>query len=104
MNAGYTLNFVKNGMETIERITDDVPDLILVNLGLLDVPGHLVIIKLKQMPKTQDIPYILYTSQSSVDAPLAKMIRKVAGINVVCSADSNILLGEAKRALQKTTP
>ena len=63
--AGYMVNPAQNGTEGIERIAATVPDIALVNLGLVDISGDLVILKLKMMAKTQDVKYILYTEISA---------------------------------------
>ena len=60
-NAGFTVNVAQNGTDGIERIAAGVPDIVLVNLGLQDISGDLVILKLKMMAKTQDVKFILYS-------------------------------------------
>ncbi len=81
LSAGYMVNPAQNGTEGIERIACNVPDVALVNLGLADISGDMVILKLKMMAKTQDIKYILYTEKSAERASIAQKIGDKEGID-----------------------
>ena len=81
LSAGYMVNPAQNGTEGIERIASTVPDVAIVKLGLVDIPGDLVILKLKKMAKTQDVKYILYTEKSAERADIAKRIGDKEGID-----------------------
>jgi hypothetical protein len=45
----------------IERMVKDVPDVAIVHLGLADIAGDLVILRLSQMARTMEVKFILYT-------------------------------------------
>ena len=79
--AGYMVNPAQNGTEGIERIAGTVPEVALVNLGLVDISGDLVILKLKRMAKTQNVKCILYTERSAEKANIAKRIGEKEGID-----------------------
>ena len=81
LSAGYMVNPAQNGIEGIERIANIVPDIALVKLGLVDIPGDLVILKLKMMAKTQDVKYILYTEKIAERADIAQRIGEKEGID-----------------------
>ena len=81
LSAGYTVNPAQNGTEGIERISTAVPEAALVKLGLVDIPGDMVILKLKMMAKTQDIKYILYTDKGAEKADIADKIGAKEGID-----------------------
>lgn len=81
LSAGYIVNPAQNGTEGIERIAGNVPDIALVNLGLVDISGDMVILKLKMMAKTQDVKYILYTEKSAERASIAQKIGDKEGID-----------------------
>ena len=81
LSAGFMVNPAQNGTEGIERIANTVPDVALVKLGLLDIPGDMVILKLKYMAKTQDVKYILYTDKRAEAATIAKKISEKAGVD-----------------------
>jgi len=81
LSAGYMVNPAQNGTEGIERIAQTVPDVALVKLGLVDIPGDLVILKLKKMAKTGNVKYILYTEKSAYSATIAGKIGDKEGID-----------------------
>lgn len=60
LNADYTVIPARNGAMAIERMVKDVPDVALVHLGLSDIAGDIVILRLSQMAKTMDVRFILY--------------------------------------------
>ncbi len=80
LNAGYIVNPAHSGTDGIERIANTMPDVALVKLGLLDIPGDMVILKLKYMAKTQDIKCILYTDKSAEKAAIAQKVGIKEGI------------------------
>ena len=50
------------GSAGVSAAKSDVPDLILLDLMLPDMPGHDVIEKLKSSPETKDIPIIIFSN------------------------------------------
>jgi DNA-binding response OmpR family regulator len=62
LNADYTVIPAKRGSEGIEKMMKDVPDVALVQLGLTDLAGDIVIFRLSQMAKTKDVKFVLYTA------------------------------------------
>jgi len=81
LNAGYMVNPAQNGTEGIERVSHTVPDVALVKLGLVDISGDMVILKLKMMAKTQDVKYILYTEKSAERTSITQKIGEKEGID-----------------------
>ncbi|MFC1589904.1 response regulator [Candidatus Omnitrophota bacterium] len=104
LNAGYVVNSAKSGIATIEKVMADLPDLIVINLGLSDLPGDLVVAKLRQMPKTMDIPFVLYVSNGGqLDLAVTEKICKRVGLkNLTESNDPGILLEKAEAVLQES--
>jgi DNA-binding response OmpR family regulator len=68
LNAGYAVNSAHSGAEAIERISEDVPNIALIKLGLQDIGGDLVITRLRHMAKTANVEYILYAQAGDVSA------------------------------------
>ena len=62
LNADYTVVPAKSGTAGIEKMMKDVPDVALVQLGLTDMSGDIVIFRLNQMARTKDVKFVLYTS------------------------------------------
>ena len=53
---GYQdVEIISAGVEALEKMMDDPPDIALVNLALVDIPGDLLIFKLQQFIKTQNV-------------------------------------------------
>jgi len=80
LDAGYLVHMVHSGTEAIEHIFTMVPEIALISFGLHDISGDAVIAKLKKMPKTQDVKFILYTEDKPEKAIIAQEMSKNAGI------------------------
>lgn len=102
-NAGYVVISSRTGAAVIERALLEPPDLILLKLGLPDLPGDIVATKLKQMPKTMDIPLILYTpSNPDLNYDVINQICRKIGIRDLIELDNSAtLLRESKLLLSK---
>jgi DNA-binding response OmpR family regulator len=59
-DAGYKTDIAGNGVSGIEKIMDEPPDLALIKLGLADISGDLVILRLQQIARTRKTSTILY--------------------------------------------
>lgn len=79
--SGYIVNPASNGAEGIERIAYTVPDVAVVNLGLIDIPGDMVILKIKNIAKTQNVKCILYTKRSAEKVTIAEKIGEKEGVD-----------------------
>ena len=93
LNAGYVVNPARNGTEAIERISATVPDVALIKLGLVDIPGDMVILKLKHMAKTQNVKFILYTDKTAEKGIVSEKIGQKEGIDsfIAYSDPSNLV-------------
>ncbi len=84
INAGYNVTAARSGMEAVDKIMADLPEMILMKLGLPDLSGDLLAAKLKQIPRTADIPVVLYTPyKSTIDQTVAEKICEKAGVKLV---------------------
>lgn len=81
LSAGYVVHLVHSGTEAIEHIFSMVPDVAIINFTLNDIPGDAVIAKLKKMPKTQDVKFILYTEDTPEKAIVAQELGKKEGVD-----------------------
>lgn len=57
-DLGHTALVAKNGREAI-ALASEVPDVIILDLGLPDVHGYEVVRRLHADPKTRDIPIVI---------------------------------------------
>lgn len=93
LNAGYMVNSARSGMGAIEKLMSDLPDIMLIKLGLPDISGDLVCVKLKQMPRTCDIPFLLYTEKENIlDRAVVKKICEIIKAELIETDDPEALL------------
>lgn len=104
LNAGFVVNPAQSGMEAIERVSATVPDIALIKLGLTDIAGDLVILKLKKMAKTEDVKFILYTEHTGDKLAIVEGLSKKEGIDrFVAYRSPNDLIDAVNEVLKKET-
>ena len=81
LESGYMVNSAQSGASAIKRITMDVPDIVVVSLGLNDIAGDVVVGKLKRLEGTKNIKYVLYTSRSGDKAKVTQKISEKDGVD-----------------------
>ncbi len=104
LNAGYIVQSAPSALVAFEKIMMDTPDLIAIKLGLPDISGDLVCMKLKQMPKTMDIPVLLYMPPNlAFDRAAVKSICRVIDTELIETNDTGVLLNKGKEVLAVRT-
>ncbi|MDE1920549.1 MAG: response regulator [Candidatus Omnitrophica bacterium] len=81
LNVGYVVNSVANGVDAIEYIYGNLPDVVLIKLALPGISGDAVIVQLKRMARTQHIKFILYTKQEAERTVIIDRISTKSGID-----------------------
>jgi len=99
VNRGYDLAAAKTGVDGIEYAMENPPDMVLIKLGLPDLPGDVVALKLRKMPKTMDIPLLLYRpfDMRSVYTVEKQICDKIGIDKLVESDEPNALLSELEK-------
>jgi len=64
---GYSFAIVTNAQETFELLKNNTPDLILLDVILPGIDGFQICAKLKENPKTSDIPVIFLTAKLDLE-------------------------------------
>lgn len=64
-SKGYDVRGVSNGQEALEAIEEEKPDLVLLDIMLSEIDGFEVCQRIKENPKTRDIPVIMLTAKKS---------------------------------------
>jgi len=102
-NQGYTLVTARSGTEGIERALSEHPEVILIEMGLSDLPGDIVASKLRGMPKTMDIPIIVFMEDSERrNDPVLEHLNEKMGIKkIVLSSDLQSLLAETRNLVSE---
>ncbi len=63
--AGFTVLSTDSGAEAITMATGSSPDLVILDLGLPDVPGETVVRELRGAPLTGNTPILMLTARSA---------------------------------------
>jgi|SRR5687768_7460092 len=61
-SAGYQVRSAANGTEALEKAVSDPPSLMVLDLMLPDIHGLDVLAKLRENPRTRDLPVLLLTA------------------------------------------
>ena len=98
----FTVVPAKSGTAAMERMIKDTPDVALVHLGLKDIAGDFVILRLSQMAKTMDVRFILYTFRGAERDPrVMERISEKKGIWTLVEYDDPCeLVTAAKRMFE----
>jgi putative two-component system response regulator len=67
---GYRVSFAADGIEALDRLAEEPPDLILLDLGLPLLDGYEVCRRIKHDPRTRLLPVIILTAQDPLDTRL----------------------------------
>ncbi len=62
VKQGYQVQQASSGLEALEKVNQQPPDIILLDIRMPDLNGYEVCIKLKNNPATKDIPIIFISS------------------------------------------
>ena len=54
--AGFRVIQAHNGLQALERVVDDVPDVVVTDLNIPGIDGLQLTRRLRQHPKTADVP------------------------------------------------
>ena len=60
-SAGYACSRVDNAEQAFERLTGEMPRLIISDLNLPDMDGVSFVRRLRADARTRDVPFIMYT-------------------------------------------
>jgi DNA-binding response OmpR family regulator len=100
LNEGYIVGYAPTSMDGVEKMLGNPPDAALIKLGMEDIPGYILISKLKNIAKTRDVKFVLYTPASDRlnIAVMEKICRDIGIKNFVASDYPDELIEELKKA------
>ena len=61
-DGGYDVTFAYDGRQTLDRVAETMPDLILLDIMMPKLSGYEVCQQLKADPKTRDVPVLMVTA------------------------------------------
>jgi two-component system cell cycle response regulator DivK len=105
--AGFEVAQAHNGFQALERAFDSLPDVVVTDLNIPGIDGLELTRRLKQDPRTRDVPVLAVTGYASFAADPERAQR--AGCDAVlpkpCTADEleaavRTLLAESRRSRQ----
>jgi len=98
---GFTVKSANDGIRALEMVTENPPDLILLDITMPKMDGIAFLKKLKEQEKTRDIPVIMLTVK---DGQADRDIGLEAGAYEYISKpyDSIVLLRQVRNILEKT--
>src|ERR1700716_336213 len=74
-HSSFHLSHAQNGQEAFKRLNEEIPDLILLDLGLPDCDGLDVCRRMKEEERFRWLPVIMLTGRSTV-------VDKITGLEV----------------------
>ena len=97
--AGYIAESVFKGPEVLEQAIIEQPDIIVIKLLLTGMNADVVVEMLKEIPKTKEIPIVLYNENGSED-DASKYTKAESGIKkFVQGNDANSLLSAVEEVM-----
>lgn len=72
---GFIVKEAENGQEALEKITQDKPDIIILDVAMPQMDGLKACKQLRKNPDTQDIPIIFLSAQRDI----ARLTRSLPG-------------------------
>ncbi|GAP22944.1 response regulator transcription factor [Leptolinea tardivitalis] len=98
---GFTVKGAKGGVQGLELVLSEIPDLVLLDLMMPDLDGWDVYQQMKAQAKTRNIPVIVITAKAqAIDRVLGLRIAKVD--DYICKPFSpNELIASIDRISQK---
>lgn len=112
-NDGYTVATASDGEEGLVKVSEFLPDLILLDVMMPKLNGFLVLTKLKENPETAKIPVIMLTNVGSSDedaeqglelGAVAYLVKAVNRPSKVVSRVKEILSGYVREIPQVKEP
>jgi DNA-binding response OmpR family regulator/TolA-binding protein len=109
--AGFSVTTAVNGKDAIEKVEISLPELIISDTKMPEMDGFELCQKLKELPKTQAIPFIFLTSQKSIEYKIKGLelgvedyLTKPIYIKEIVTRIKIMLEKRAKESLERRDP
>ena len=103
LEDSYQLSQYETGVEAVEGLADDPPDLVLLDISLPEMDGTEVLAWIRQQPDLRDIPVVALTAHA-LAGDREKYL--AAGFNEYVTKpilDEDVLVGAIERCLDKSS-
>ncbi|NCB50168.1 MAG: response regulator transcription factor, partial [Alphaproteobacteria bacterium] len=103
LKAGYKVDSAESGAKAIEKMMLSQPDVALIKLGLTDLSGDLVTLRLNRMAQTSFIKCILYVHRNyeHKQAVIDNLKKKTGVFSFVEYQSANELLGAIDQVIKE---
>jgi two-component system chemotaxis sensor kinase CheA len=98
-HAGYRVRTAANGEEALERMTEDVPDLVLTDIEMPQMDGFQLTAAIRGRPALASVPVIILTSRGSEESRRRGLEVGADGYIVKSGFDQVALLSAVERLL-----
>jgi CheY-like chemotaxis protein/signal transduction histidine kinase len=99
-DTSYSVSIESDGLAGMSAAVRDVPDLILLDLGLPEVDGFHVLDSLRNRPETQAIPVIILTARDITDEEQIRLKDKAQRIFVKSPLEPGLILSDIAQLLR----
>jgi CheY-like chemotaxis protein len=79
MLQGYSVRKAFRARQALEQISQQLPDLLLLDVMMPDIDGISLLRRLRSVPQTRDLPVVLVSARSSPEAVQAGMAAGATG-------------------------
>ena len=87
--SGFKGEIIGKGLDAIDHIIDNPPDLAVISLGLEDLSGDLVILKLQGSLETKKTQFILYIRKNEMhEKAVMEHFAQKTGVRLMCEYEN----------------
>jgi two-component system chemotaxis sensor kinase CheA len=98
-HAGYRVRTAANGVEALDRMTQDIPDLVLTDIEMPQMDGFQLTEAIRARPGFASVPVIILTSRGSEESRRRGLDAGADGYIVKSGFDQGALLAAVERLL-----
>ncbi|HHS97811.1 MAG TPA: response regulator [Chloroflexi bacterium] len=99
--AGYDVVLANNGAEALQKVAEERPALILLDVRMPKMTGYEVCRRLKENPQTEDIP-VVFLSAKGQDREVQEGFESGAVDYIIKPFVPDELIAQVKRILEQT--
>jgi diguanylate cyclase (GGDEF)-like protein len=97
---GFDVSTAESGEEGVKRIMTERPDLVLLDINMPDVNGHVIRQKLKERPATRYVPIVMFSSSDQLSDKL-ESLRSGADDYITKSVDHQELVARLEALVRR---
>jgi len=103
LDEGFRVDTAPNGAKAVEHIKESIPDVVLINWVLADIPGDMLALKMHRSLRVHKVIFIIYTGKSTDNLAIMNEIRKQTAMHRLVESDRPRELLDAVKEFIKTS-